>query len=165
MPVLSKFLVKKNEVFKTFKNYFPIQLGLAFMSSSLTSHLTSSTTVSFSMFIMGTLTQVIRIRTFHFQDRGVTCCPSKTKKISFFIFFVLQLVTIFGFPYSRNISKMCQIIWSFFPPNLLAKALFLLIKASSSSQDYAFLLTKPANCVSNNISFDIITIICELLSE
>ncbi|EXB20714.1 ABC transporter A family member 2 [Morus notabilis] len=41
-----------------------------------------------------------------------------------------HLVTVFGFPYDRGISKVYQAVWSFFPPNLLAEALLLLNQAT-----------------------------------
>ncbi|KAJ9560158.1 hypothetical protein OSB04_005318 [Centaurea solstitialis] len=74
-------------------------IGFAFMFSSFISKSTSSTTVGFSVYIVGFLTQV---------------------------------VTAFGFPYSDNYPNTYRIIWSFFPPNLLAKALQLLADATAA---------------------------------
>ncbi|KAJ0669406.1 putative ABC transporter A [Helianthus annuus] len=49
--------------------------------------------------------------------------------------FLTQIVTAFGFPYSDNYSDTYRTIWSFYPPNLLAKALQLLSDATSTPQD------------------------------
>ncbi|KAL5724972.1 ATP-binding cassette sub- A member 2 [Ranunculus cassubicifolius] len=68
-------------------------IGFAFMIASFVTKASSSTTVGFSIFIVGFLT---------------------------------QLVTRFGFPYTTSSKKLYRVIWSFFPPNLLAKALDLL---------------------------------------
>ncbi|XP_071717353.1 ABC transporter A family member 2-like [Rutidosis leptorrhynchoides] len=88
-----------------FLMFFLFQLnmvGFAFMFSSFISKSTSSTSVGFSVFIVGFLTQV---------------------------------VTAFGFPYSKNFSNTYRTIWSFYPPNLLAKALQLLSDATATPED------------------------------
>ncbi|KAK1298423.1 ABC transporter A family member 2 [Acorus calamus] len=77
-------------------------IGFAFMISTFISKSSSATTVGFSVFIIGFLT---------------------------------QLVTTFGFPYDSSFSKKYRIIWSFFPPNLLAQALKLLGDATATSED------------------------------
>ncbi|KAJ7195011.1 hypothetical protein O6H91_Y513100 [Diphasiastrum complanatum] len=63
---------------------------------------------------------------------------SSATTIGFFIFiigFVTQLVTTFGFPYSKSFSKIYRIIWSFFPPNLFAIGLNYLGDATATKQD------------------------------
>ena len=48
--------------------------------------------------------------------------------------FSLQIITIAGFPYKKSISSFLRFIWSFFPPNLLAKAVNLLSDATSTPE-------------------------------
>ncbi|CAL9114056.1 unnamed protein product [Musa textilis] len=76
-------------------------LSFAFMTSTFISKSSSATTVGFSIFILGFLT---------------------------------QLVTVGVFPYSSNFSKIYHVVWSLFPPNLLAKALGLLGNATATSE-------------------------------
>ncbi|CBI15254.3 hypothetical protein VitviT2T_026113 [Vitis vinifera] len=69
-----------------------------------------------------------------------------------FIFgFFSQLVTIFGFPYSNNFPNFYRIIWSLFPPNLLAEALSLLADATSTPQDPGISWSKRADCAPNDL--------------
>ncbi|KAL2515888.1 ABC transporter A family member 2 [Forsythia ovata] len=85
--------------------FFLFQLNMtafAFMLSAFISKSSSSTTVGYSIFIVG---------------------------------FMTQLVTAFGFPYSDNFSNTYRIVWSFFPPNLLAQGLQLLSDATATPQD------------------------------
>ncbi|XP_044477584.1 ABC transporter A family member 2-like [Mangifera indica] len=91
--------------------------GFAFMFSSLISKSSSSTTVGFSIFIVGSLTQV---------------------------------VTASGFPYSETFSNTYRIIWSLFPPNLLAEALKLLADATSSPGDIGISWSRRAECAPND---------------
>ncbi|XP_024541685.1 ABC transporter A family member 2 [Selaginella moellendorffii] len=58
--------------------------------------------------------------------------------VVFIVGFVTQLVTAFGFPYSNSYSKLYQIIWSFFPPNIFAAGMSDLGKASSESSGYTW---------------------------
>ncbi|CAL9749914.1 unnamed protein product [Musa acuminata subsp. burmannicoides] len=76
-------------------------LSFAFMISTFISKSSSATTVGFSIFIIGFLT---------------------------------QLVTVGTFPYSSHFSKIYRVVWSLFPPNLLAKALGLLGNATATSE-------------------------------
>ncbi|CAK9158689.1 unnamed protein product [Ilex paraguariensis] len=92
-------------------------IGLAFMLSAFISKSTSSTTVGFSIFIIGFLT---------------------------------QLVTTFGFPYNDSIAAPFRIVWSFFPPNLLAEALQLLSGATSSPDDPGVSWSRRAKCAPND---------------
>ncbi|XP_019082065.1 ABC transporter A family member 2 isoform X4 [Vitis vinifera] len=62
-----------------------------------------------------------------------------------------QLVTIFGFPYSNNFPNFYRIIWSLFPPNLLAEALSLLADATSTPQDPGISWSKRADCAPNDL--------------
>ncbi|KAM6569736.1 hypothetical protein CsatB_017721 [Cannabis sativa] len=80
--------------------------------------------------------------------------------VLFFVFFLFQLnmfVGVFGFPYMSKFSKLCQIIWSFFPPNLLAKALWLLSDATSSPEDVGISWSGRAMCTPND-EYCVITI-------
>ncbi|KAJ8620984.1 hypothetical protein MRB53_029513 [Persea americana] len=94
-------------------------IGFAFMISTFISRSSSATTVGFSIFIIGFLT---------------------------------QLVTTFGFPYSHDYSKAYQVIWSLFPPNLLAQALKLLGDATATSQDEGISWRRRAECPSTDSS-------------
>ena len=47
----------------------------------------------------------------------------------------LQLVVIFGFPYDKDFPNAARIIFSLFPPALLALGLKYLGDATSTSQD------------------------------
>ncbi|KAL4559228.1 hypothetical protein LXL04_031363 [Taraxacum kok-saghyz] len=64
--------------------------------------------------------------------------------------FLTQVVTVFGFPYSDNFSNTYRIIWSFFPPNLLAKALQLLSDATSSPEDPGISWNGIGKCAPND---------------
>ncbi|OVA09055.1 ABC transporter-like [Macleaya cordata] len=88
-------------------------IGLAFLISTFISKSSSATTVGFSIFIVGFLTQA-RI-------------PSNLK--------INILVTTFGFPYTDGTSIIFRVVWSFFPPNLLAKALDVLGDATGTAED------------------------------
>ncbi|XP_004301161.1 PREDICTED: ABC transporter A family member 2-like [Fragaria vesca subsp. vesca] len=89
-------------------------IGFAFMLSAFISKASSSTTVGFIIFIIGFITQArfsCRL-TFSFQLGGVT-----------------EIV-----PYKPGIPVRYRIVWSFFPPNLLAKALQILAIATDTAQ-------------------------------
>ncbi|XP_031505426.1 ABC transporter A family member 2-like [Nymphaea colorata] len=88
-------------------------IGLAFMISTFISKSSSATTVGFSIFIIGFLT---------------------------------QLVTTFGFPYSMDFSRTYQIIWSFFPPNLLSHALKLLGDSTANAGDEGISFQRRGMC-------------------
>ncbi|XP_011047161.1 PREDICTED: ABC transporter A family member 2 [Populus euphratica] len=95
---------KKNSFGVLFFVFFLFQvnmIGFAFMLSTLISKASSGTTMGFSIFIVG---------------------------------FMTQIVTIAGFPYKKSISSFLRFIWSFFPPNLLAKAVNVLSDASSTPE-------------------------------
>ncbi|KAF8005573.1 hypothetical protein BT93_K0001 [Corymbia citriodora subsp. variegata] len=93
-------------------------IGFAFMLSAFLSKASSSTTVGFSIFIIGFLT---------------------------------QLVTVFGFPYSQSFGNGYRVIWSLFPPNLLAEALNLLSKATATPDDSGISWSRRAKCAPNDI--------------
>ncbi|ERN03831.1 hypothetical protein AMTRI_Chr05g73820 [Amborella trichopoda] len=88
-------------------------IGFAFMLSTFISKSSSATTVGFSVFIIGFLT---------------------------------QLVTQFGFPYGGDYSGTYRVIWSLFPPNLLAQALQLLGSATATSEDPGISLGDISKC-------------------
>ncbi|XP_052174572.1 ABC transporter A family member 2 isoform X2 [Diospyros lotus] len=92
-------------------------IGFAFMLSTFISKSSSSTTVGFSIFIIGFLT---------------------------------QLVTQFGFPYSSSFSSTYRVIWSFFPPNLLAEGLQLLSDATATPQDPGISWKRRGKCAPND---------------
>ncbi|XP_010256707.1 PREDICTED: ABC transporter A family member 2-like isoform X2 [Nelumbo nucifera] len=100
-------------VFLLFLLFQVNMIGFAFMVSTFISKSSSSTTVGFSVFIIGFLT---------------------------------QLVTTFGFPYSSDYSRKYRIIWSLFPPNLLAEALNILSDATATPQDDGISWSRRANC-------------------
>ncbi|KAB5524858.1 hypothetical protein DKX38_022607 [Salix brachista] len=52
----------------------------------------------------------------------------------FLLFQVNMIITIAGFPYKKSISAFLRLIWSFFPPNLLAQAVKLLSDATSTPE-------------------------------
>ncbi|XP_022159340.1 ABC transporter A family member 2-like [Momordica charantia] len=110
----------KNNFAVVFLVFFLFQLnmvGFDFLLSAFISKSSSSTTVGFSIFIVGFLT---------------------------------QLITAFGFPYSYDFSKFFQIVWSFFPPNLLAKALSLLSDATSSPAGQGISWSRRMECAPND---------------
>ncbi|KAF5933663.1 hypothetical protein HYC85_029834 [Camellia sinensis] len=87
------------------------------MLSAFISKSSSSTTVGFSIFIIG---------------------------------FVAQLVTQFGFPYSTSFTSTYRIIWSFFPPNLLAEGIILLSDATATPEDPGISWSRRAKCAPND---------------
>ncbi|KAJ0106704.1 hypothetical protein Patl1_17825 [Pistacia atlantica] len=60
------------------------------------------------------------------------------------------VVTISGFPYSEQFSNTYRIIWSLFPPNLLAEALKLFADATSSPGDIGISWSRRAECAPND---------------
>ncbi|KAK2995142.1 hypothetical protein RJ640_010569 [Escallonia rubra] len=68
----------------------------------------------------------------------------------FFLFQLNMLVTTFGFPYSNDTSSTYRIIWSLFPPNLLAEALQLLSDATSTPQDPGISWSGRTKCAPND---------------
>ncbi|XP_057465021.1 ABC transporter A family member 2-like [Actinidia eriantha] len=92
-------------------------IGFAFMLSAFISKSSSSTTVGFSIFIIGFLT---------------------------------QLITQFGFPYTTDFSDAFRIIWSLFPPNLLAQGLTLLSDATATPEDPGISWSRRGKCAPND---------------
>ncbi|CAH9126173.1 unnamed protein product [Cuscuta epithymum] len=92
-------------------------IGLAFLLSAFITKSSSSTTVGFSTFIVGSLTQV---------------------------------VTAFGFPYSNTFPDIYRIIWSIFPPNLLAQGLKLVADATATPEDPGVSWKGRAKCAPND---------------
>ncbi|XP_024171029.2 ABC transporter A family member 2 [Rosa chinensis] len=68
--------------------------------------------------------------------------------VIFIIGFITQDVTKY-FPYDIRTAKKYQIMWSFFPPNLLAKGLFILADATATSQDDGIRLSNIRKCGPN----------------
>eukprot|EP00270_Netrium_digitus_P003854 TRINITY_DN1466_c0_g1_i1.p1 TRINITY_DN1466_c0_g1~~TRINITY_DN1466_c0_g1_i1.p1 ORF type:complete len:971 (+),score=291.84 TRINITY_DN1466_c0_g1_i1:469-3381(+) len=76
---------------------------------------------------------------------------SSANTIGFLIFiigFVLQLVTAFGFPYSKSFSKVIQYVWSIFPPNLFAIGLSHLGDATATNTDNGIRFKDIGRCAS-----------------
>lgn len=64
--------------------------------------------------------------------------------------YIVQIVTAFGFPYSDSFSQTYRVIWSFYPPNLLAKALNMLTDATRTSQDPGISWSGRTRCAPND---------------
>ncbi|KAK9090668.1 hypothetical protein Sjap_023845 [Stephania japonica] len=71
---------------------------------------------------------------------------------TFIIGFLTQLVTTFGFPYNDIISKHWRVIWSLFPPNLLAKALDQLADATATPEGAGISWSRIAECPSTEFN-------------
>lgn len=63
---------------------------------------------------------------------------------------VLQIVTTIGFPYNNRFSQTYRVIWSLYPPNLFAKALHTLTKASRIHQDSGMSWSQRTRCAPND---------------
>ncbi|EXB20715.1 ABC transporter A family member 2 [Morus notabilis] len=100
-------------------------LAFGFMLSAFMSKSSSSSTIGFSIFIIGSMTEAE---------------------------FTLDsnLVGTLNFSYSHRFSKRFRTGWSFFPPNLLTKALWLLSDATSSPQDVGISWSRMSECASND---------------
>ncbi|KAF5957627.1 hypothetical protein HYC85_004852 [Camellia sinensis] len=73
--------------------------------------------------------------------------------VVFLLFFLFQfnmVITQFGFPYSSNFSSLYRIIWSLFPPNLLAQGLKLLSDATATPQDPGISWSRKGKCAPND---------------
>ncbi|KAM3381069.1 ABC transporter A family member 2 [Capsicum galapagoense] len=78
---------------------------------------------------------------------------SSTTTVGFFTFivgFMTQLVTAFGFPYSKKYQKSYRIIWSLFPPDLLAQGLKLLADATATPEDPGVSWSGRTECAFND---------------
>ncbi|CAI9112240.1 OLC1v1012659C1 [Oldenlandia corymbosa var. corymbosa] len=64
---------------------------------------------------------------------------------------VTQVVTAFGFPYSRDYQSYYRIIWSFFPPNPFAQGLKLLSDATATPRDPGISWSRRSKCAPNDI--------------
>ncbi|PHT88096.1 ABC transporter A family member 2 [Capsicum annuum] len=72
---------------------------------------------------------------------------SSTTTVGFFTFI---LVTAFGFPYSKKYQKSYRIIWSLFPPDLLAQGLKLLADATATPEDPGVSWSGRTECTFND---------------
>ncbi|KAM2487738.1 hypothetical protein ACFX1W_039631 [Malus domestica] len=119
----------KNSFAVVFLVFFLFQLnmiGFSFLLSTFLRNSSSSTTVGFAVFIVGSITQI---------------------------------VTAFGFPYDSTDFKMkYRILWSFFPPNLLARAIVLLAQVTANPQDIGISWSRRAKCPANDYSDCLMTI-------
>ncbi|XAR65461.1 hypothetical protein NMG60_11009599 [Bertholletia excelsa] len=73
--------------------------------------------------------------------------------VVFLLFFLFQLnmiVTQNGFPYSTKFPKTYRIIWSFFPPDLLAEGLVLLSDATATPEDSGVSWDRIDKCAPND---------------
>lgn len=66
----------------------------------------------------------------------------------FIIGFLTDLVTAFGFPYYKTFAKYLQVIWSIFPPNLLAIGLQYLGDATATKEDQGISWSGRTRCSS-----------------
>ncbi|XP_057526863.1 ABC transporter A family member 2-like [Amaranthus tricolor] len=69
---------------------------------------------------------------------------------NFIIGLLTQIVTVFGFPYSDRFPQSYRVIWSFYPPNLLAKALQMLTDATRTPQDPGMSWSGRTKCPPND---------------
>lgn len=69
---------------------------------------------------------------------------------NFIVGLITQVVTQFGFPYSQRFSRTYMVIWSLFPPNLLAKALQMLTDATATHQDPGMRWKGRTRCAPND---------------
>lgn len=99
------------------------------MLSAFISKSSSSTTAGFSIFIVGSITQASFLRFDIYRLRVIGSMVITEPILS------LQIVTAAGFPYNDSIGLIFRIVWSLFPPNLLAKALEILASATSPPHD------------------------------
>ncbi|KAI0515529.1 hypothetical protein KFK09_008194 [Dendrobium nobile] len=96
----------------------------------------------FFLFQLNMLSFAFLISTFVDKSSSAT-----TAGFSIFIIgFLTQLVTTFGFPYAENYSKLYRFIWSLFPPNLLAKALDILVSATATHEDPGIRWHRRGHC-------------------
>ncbi|GLU12340.1 hypothetical protein SLE2022_290260 [Rubroshorea leprosula] len=68
----------------------------------------------------------------------------------FIVGFFTQIATISGFPYGKSISHAVRIIWSFFPPNLLAQSISILSGATATPQDVGVSWSRRSECAPND---------------
>ncbi|PIN20633.1 Lipid exporter ABCA1 [Handroanthus impetiginosus] len=90
---------------------------------------------------------------FAFMLSNFVSKSSSSTTVGFFTFiigFLTQLVTTFGFPYSQDYSSTYRTVWSFFPPNLLAKGLNLLSDATATPQDPGVSWNGRTRCAPND---------------
>ncbi|KAL6583951.1 ATP-binding cassette sub- A member 2 [Orobanche minor] len=105
------------------------------------------------VFLLFTLFQ-LNMTGFAFMLSAFISKSSSSTTVGFFIFiigFVSQLVTTFGFPYSDNYSDTYRIVWSLFPPNLLAGGLNLLTGATATPQDPGVSWNGRTRCAPNDM--------------
>lgn len=138
-----------------------LQAGLAFLVSTFLQSSAPATTLGFFIFILGFIVQV-RVSSAARLARLVPPCAAEGKPTRTFgllsrhdvndvtflewpgaecsqllLFsadplFLVQLVTAFGFPYSKSFAPWIRYLWSLFPPNLLAIGLQYLGDATAS---------------------------------
>ncbi|KAL2924639.1 ABC transporter A family member 2 [Bienertia sinuspersici] len=66
-----------------------------------------------------------------------------------FFNFIIGIVSTF-FPYSERFSKVYRVIWSFYPPNLFAKAIQMLTDATRAPQDPGMSWSGRTRCPPND---------------
>ncbi|XP_043704169.1 ABC transporter A family member 2-like [Telopea speciosissima] len=121
---------------------FTVLFGMMFR---LDFFLHNSFAVVFLLFFLFQLNMV----SFSFLLSAFISKSSSSTIVGFCIFiigFVTQLVTAFGFPYSSVHPKKYRILWSLFPPNLLAQALSLLSTATETPEDDGISWSARAKC-------------------
>ncbi|CAM6024303.1 unnamed protein product [Sphagnum balticum] len=90
---------------------------------------------------------------FAFMISNFISVATSATSVSYYIFIIgviSQSVTIFGFPYSHTFKVYLRILWSFFPPNLLAIGLMYLGDATSTKQDPGIHWSNRSQCSYRN---------------
>uniref|UniRef100_A0A2P2KTL6 ABC transporter family protein n=1 Tax=Rhizophora mucronata TaxID=61149 RepID=A0A2P2KTL6_RHIMU len=64
----------------------------------------------------------------------------------FIIGFLTQIVTLVGFPYKKQFSRIIRNVWSLYPPNLLAAAVDLLVQATATPEDAGISWSRRDKC-------------------
>ncbi|XP_019103124.1 ABC transporter A family member 2 isoform X4 [Beta vulgaris subsp. vulgaris] len=79
-----------------------------------------------------------------------SCSATNIGFYNFIIGIISEIVTTIGFPYNNRFSQTYRVIWSLYPPNLFAKALHTLTKASRIHQDSGMSWSQRTRCAPND---------------
>lgn len=90
---------------------------------------------------------------------SISSCQKISKPLHYFL---VQLVTTFGFPYSEDYKAYYRTIWSFFPPDVFAQALNILGQATATPEDKGISWNQRTTCQSFETGC-VITIVCTKL--
>lgn len=134
------------EAFLTFfAALFTVLFGMMFQFYFFLNNSFAVVLLVFFLFQLNMVTFAFMISTFISKSSSATTVGFAI----YIIGFLTQLVTGFGFPYADSIAKKYRVIWSFFPPNLFAKALDLLGGATATSQDKGISWKRRGECTMN----------------